>query len=217
MAQSQPLPSDRPAQTQSLSANPQVTEVKPTTSDTSGQREAMAQSQPLPSDRPTQTQSNSVSSQELSVQSTPSNSADEREAMASQQPLRLHQPCSVQTQSHPDNRQEHESSLHGNQSEQPNTNSQDHEDRFRVAHPDNGLSEDKIQEIPTRQFSRGAERSGSDQTSCVFCICDFKDKQLLRILPCFHEFHAECVDEWLKTHHTCPVCRHDVTENRSKS
>ncbi|GFO46691.1 RING finger protein 44 [Plakobranchus ocellatus] len=57
--------------------------------------------------------------------------------------------------------------------------------------PDNGLSEDKIQEIPTRQFSRGAERSGSDQTSCVFCICDFEDKQLLRILPCFHEFHAE--------------------------
>ncbi|GFO50160.1 E3 ubiquitin-protein ligase rnf13 [Plakobranchus ocellatus] len=75
---------------------------------------------------------------------------------------------------------------------------------------DNGLGEDKIQEIPTRQFSRGAERSGSDQTSCVFCICDFEDKQLLRILPCFHEFHAKCVDEWLKTQHTCPVCRHDL-------
>ncbi|GFO50159.1 E3 ubiquitin-protein ligase rnf38 [Plakobranchus ocellatus] len=76
--------------------------------------------------------------------------------------------------------------------------------------PDNGLSVDTIQEIPTRQFSRGAERSGSDQTSCVFCMCDFEDKQLLRILPCFHEFHAECVDEWLKTHRTCPLCRHDV-------
>ncbi|GFN75105.1 RING finger protein 44, partial [Plakobranchus ocellatus] len=64
--------------------------------------------------------------------------------------------------------------------------------------PDNGLSEDKILEIPTQQFSRSADRSGSDQTSCVFCMCDFEDKQLLRILPCFHEFHAECVDEWLK-------------------
>ncbi|GFO17648.1 RING finger protein 44 [Plakobranchus ocellatus] len=64
--------------------------------------------------------------------------------------------------------------------------------------PDNGLSEDKIQEIPTRQFSRSADRSGSDQTSCVFCMCDFQDKQLLRILPCFHDFHAECMDEWLK-------------------
>ncbi|GFO02127.1 LOW QUALITY PROTEIN: RING finger protein 38 [Plakobranchus ocellatus] len=83
--------------------------------------------------------------------------------------------------------------------------------------PDNGLSEDKIQQIPTRQFSRSADGSGSDQTSCVFCMCDFEDKQLLRILPCFHEFHAECVNEWLKTHRTCPVCRHDVTENRSES
>ncbi|GFO44219.1 RING finger protein 44 [Plakobranchus ocellatus] len=78
--------------------------------------------------------------------------------------------------------------------------------------PDNGLSVDKIQEIPTRQFSRGAEHSGSDQTSCVFCICDFEDKQLLRILPCFHEFHAECVDEWLKTNRTCPLCRHDLAD-----
>ncbi|GFO28593.1 RING finger protein 38 [Plakobranchus ocellatus] len=69
--------------------------------------------------------------------------------------------------------------------------------------PDNGLSEDKIQEIPTRQFSRGAERSGSDQT-CVFCMCDFEDKQLLRILPCFHQFHAECVDEWLKVRLSSP-------------
>ncbi|GFO46841.1 RING finger protein 44 [Plakobranchus ocellatus] len=77
--------------------------------------------------------------------------------------------------------------------------------------PDNGLSEDKIQEFPTREFSRSAERSGSDQTSCVVCISDYENKQLLRMLPCFHEFHVECVDEWLKTHRTCPVCRHDVT------
>ncbi|GFN79763.1 hypothetical protein PoB_000626900 [Plakobranchus ocellatus] len=40
------------------------------------------------------------------------------------------------------------------------------------SNPDNSLSEDKIQEIPTRQFSRSADRSGSDQTSCVFCMCD---------------------------------------------
>ncbi|GFO46836.1 hypothetical protein PoB_007334100 [Plakobranchus ocellatus] len=216
----------RPVRTQTQPQNPQEPETQDALTESSGQREAMAQSQPLPSDRPTQTHFNSVSSQELSVQSTPSNSADERETMAPQQPLRLHQPCSIQTQSQPDNRQEHESSLHGNQSQQPNTNSQDHEDSVRVAQmaalkrvpvipqeatnyrsnitttrlvdedfsdtfseiwqipddhssPDSGLSEDKIQEIPTQQFSRSADRSGSDQTSCVFCICDFEDKQLL--------------------------------------
>lgn len=37
-----------------------------------------------------------------------------------------------------------------------------------------------------------------DQTSCVVCICDFEARQTLRVLPCSHEFHAKCVDKWLR-------------------
>lgn len=37
-----------------------------------------------------------------------------------------------------------------------------------------------------------------DQTSCVICMCDFEMRQVLRVLPCSHEFHAKCVDKWLK-------------------
>ena len=33
---------------------------------------------------------------------------------------------------------------------------------------------------------------------CVVCMCDFESRQLLRVLPCSHEFHAKCVDKWLK-------------------
>lgn len=29
-------------------------------------------------------------------------------------------------------------------------------------------------------------------------MCDFESRQLLRVLPCSHEFHAKCVDKWLK-------------------
>lgn len=29
-------------------------------------------------------------------------------------------------------------------------------------------------------------------------MCDFETRQLLRVLPCNHEFHAKCVDKWLK-------------------
>jgi len=36
------------------------------------------------------------------------------------------------------------------------------------------------------------------QTSCVVCLCEFEPRELVRALPCQHEFHANCVDRWLK-------------------
>lgn len=37
---------------------------------------------------------------------------------------------------------------------------------------------------------------------CVVCFSDFECRQLLRVLPCNHEFHAKCVDKWLKVSST---------------
>lgn len=43
---------------------------------------------------------------------------------------------------------------------------------------------------------------------CVVCFSDFEARQLLRVLPCNHEFHAKCVDKWLKVRPcVCACCR----------
>jgi hypothetical protein len=54
-------------------------------------------------------------------------------------------------------------------------------------------------------FRYSSEGSDTDQTVCVVCMCDFEARQLVRVLPCAHEFHAKCVDKWLKVKHTCLV------------
>ena len=56
----------------------------------------------------------------------------------------------------------------------------------------------EIEQLPAYRFNGENQRSVSDQTSCVVCMCDFENRQLLRVLPCSHEFHAKCVDKWLK-------------------
>ena len=50
--------------------------------------------------------------------------------------------------------------------------------------------------LPLTRYCRSG--TTSPQTSCVVCMSDFEEQQLLRVLPCSHHFHAKCVDKWLK-------------------
>ncbi|CAI5471788.1 unnamed protein product [Closterium sp. Yama58-4] len=48
-------------------------------------------------------------------------------------------------------------------------------------------------------------------TECTVCLSDFNEGELVRsVLPCEHRFHVACIDHWLATKTTCPVCRTDL-------
>jgi hypothetical protein len=52
---------------------------------------------------------------------------------------------------------------------------------------------------------------GWREGSCGVCLVDLADGEAVRVLPaCMHYFHAACVGEWLRAHHTCPLCRAPV-------
>ncbi|GMI91293.1 Arabidopsis Toxicos en Levadura 13 [Hibiscus trionum] len=43
---------------------------------------------------------------------------------------------------------------------------------------------------------------------CAVCLCEFEPRDKLRLLPnCSHAFHMECIDTWLLSHSTRPLCR----------
>ncbi|GAB2267473.1 hypothetical protein Dimus_002456 [Dionaea muscipula] len=47
-----------------------------------------------------------------------------------------------------------------------------------------------------------------DPFDCAICLCEFEPQDKLRLLPkCSHAFHMECIDTWLLSHTTCPLCR----------
>ncbi|EHH27059.1 hypothetical protein EGK_17168 [Macaca mulatta] len=73
-----------------------------------------------------------------------------------------------------------------------------------------GLTKADIEQLPSYRFNPDSRQS--EQTLCVVCFSDFETRQLLRVLPCNHEFHTKCVDKWLKANRTCPICRADASE-----
>ncbi|PON88698.1 43kDa postsynaptic protein [Trema orientale] len=46
---------------------------------------------------------------------------------------------------------------------------------------------------------------------CAVCLGEFEEGEKLRTLGgCSHSFHAPCIDMWLFSHATCPICRADA-------
>uniref|UniRef100_A0A7N0V1V6 RING-type E3 ubiquitin transferase n=1 Tax=Kalanchoe fedtschenkoi TaxID=63787 RepID=A0A7N0V1V6_KALFE len=69
-----------------------------------------------------------------------------------------------------------------------------------------GLQGSVIRAITVEKY-----RNGDDlfrEKECAVCLSEFQDGEALRILPkCNHAFHMSCVDVWLGSHISCPMCR----------
>ncbi|XP_011014076.1 PREDICTED: RING-H2 finger protein ATL11-like [Populus euphratica] len=72
-----------------------------------------------------------------------------------------------------------------------------------------GLEQEVIDTFPTFLYStvKGL-KIGEGSLECAVCLIEFEDDQTLRLIPkCSHVFHPDCIDAWLASHVTCPVCR----------
>ncbi|KAJ9141845.1 Ring finger domain protein [Pleurostoma richardsiae] len=63
--------------------------------------------------------------------------------------------------------------------------------------------------------------SGDDQSEehlgCSICTEDFHVGEDVRVLPCNHKFHPQCIDPWLvNVSGTCPLCRLDLRPEEDK-
>jgi E3 ubiquitin-protein ligase ATL41 len=50
--------------------------------------------------------------------------------------------------------------------------------------------------------------AGEGWAQCAIFLGLVREGETVRRLPaCGHLFHSSCVDEWLRAHATCPLCR----------
>ncbi|KAG0458102.1 hypothetical protein HPP92_022993 [Vanilla planifolia] len=69
-----------------------------------------------------------------------------------------------------------------------------------------GIDKAVIESLPFFRFS--ALKGSREGLECAVCLSRFEDNEFLRLLPrCKHAFHMACVDLWLNSHSSCPLCR----------
>eukprot|EP00271_Cylindrocystis_brebissonii_P012946 TRINITY_DN32465_c0_g1_i1.p1 TRINITY_DN32465_c0_g1~~TRINITY_DN32465_c0_g1_i1.p1 ORF type:complete len:266 (-),score=46.70 TRINITY_DN32465_c0_g1_i1:397-1194(-) len=82
----------------------------------------------------------------------------------------------------------------------------------------NGLVASARNSIPKVPFEdlplKGEE---GEEPQCTVCLLEYRKGDLLDVLPCDHAFHTICLDEWLASHTTCPICRVSLGPATSES
>ncbi|XVF79686.1 hypothetical protein PTKIN_Ptkin15bG0009400 [Pterospermum kingtungense] len=92
----------------------------------------------------------------------------------------------------------------------------------RVGPEESSTTASLLDSLPLITFSSIVRRSKDDSTAygadCAVCLSKFESEDQLRLLPCFHAFHAQCIDTWLTKSNqsqTCPLCRSPIYASES--
>ncbi|KAI3696518.1 hypothetical protein L1987_79536 [Smallanthus sonchifolius] len=71
---------------------------------------------------------------------------------------------------------------------------------------DSGLDQSSIDALPVFIYKELVGFKGHHH-----CLCEFTEDDNLRLLPvCSHAFHTHCIDTWLLSNSTCPLCRENL-------
>ncbi|KAK3158218.1 hypothetical protein QOZ80_2AG0134350 [Eleusine coracana subsp. coracana] len=87
--------------------------------------------------------------------------------------------------------------------------------RGAVGNGTRGVDPELLRSLPVTVYYRA--EAAKDSVECAVCLAELEDGEAARFLPrCGHGFHAECVDKWLASHTTCPLCRLTVAKPDDK-
>lgn len=68
-----------------------------------------------------------------------------------------------------------------------------------------GVDPATIKSLPVVSYRGGAKQLITD---CPICLSEFEETEIVKLIPhCTHVFHPECIDRWLASHVSCPLCR----------
>jgi len=49
-----------------------------------------------------------------------------------------------------------------------------------------------------------------EKNMCVVCQAEYEKDEEIRVIPCLHFFHKECIDQWMMRSCVCPICKSKI-------
>ncbi|XP_030550609.1 E3 ubiquitin-protein ligase RING1-like isoform X4 [Rhodamnia argentea] len=87
--------------------------------------------------------------------------------------------------------------------------------RNEIAGRDNSRASARVVEnLPLITVSEGG--LGSGDGICAVCKDKYVEGEKVKVLPCVHRYHQDCILPWLRMHNTCPVCRFELPKDDSR-
>ncbi|KAI3822835.1 hypothetical protein L1987_10434 [Smallanthus sonchifolius] len=75
--------------------------------------------------------------------------------------------------------------------------------RFRTSKRD-GVDASTVRSLPNVPYG-GDSKIWSE---CSICLSEFEERETVTVIPyCRHGFHPMCIETWLSSHVSCPLCR----------
>ncbi|CAL5096809.1 unnamed protein product [Urochloa decumbens] len=81
--------------------------------------------------------------------------------------------------------------------------------KFKLKKPRNGDGNEGGGGVLAAGTDKERVVSAEDAVCCI-CLARYVDNDELRLLPCGHFFHKDCVDKWLKINALCPLCKAEL-------
>ena len=62
--------------------------------------------------------------------------------------------------------------------------------------------------LPKFMYKQADQLDHGEVIECSVCLGTIVEEAMVKLLPnCKHMFHVECIDMWLNSNITCPICR----------
>jgi len=72
------------------------------------------------------------------------------------------------------------------------------------------LSDQDFGKLPTKNWRASMKSTNQTFETCPICYIDYEHDIELKVLPCQHAYHTDCLHNWVKKNASCPICKKEI-------